>query len=260
MKKQVTEFCATQNPLQFLDFRDRNWAVIKHRKPHIYQLKIVLERSKPQIYRRILIPADVTLEKLHLTIQGCFNWWNYHLYQYINMGKSRTIEAVFNDSRVDMLHAINTLMGKKVPEYKSINYEYDFGDCWQHKIILEKIYEFTDKDKHTVFPVCIEANELAPFEDSGNVFGWADKLAIAQDKKHEDHKEVIAWLEEMWNINGEYRMGGKFSVKGLLAKKPTLLPINKILGEIQLYKRTVYKDLGIPISIKELLVKEKGES
>ena len=77
------EFITLDEPLDYLGWASRNWALIKARKPDIYELKIALIDTKPAVYRTILIPGDVTLNKLHLVIQNSFNWWNYHLFQFI---------------------------------------------------------------------------------------------------------------------------------------------------------------------------------
>ena len=37
--------------------------------PDIYQMKVTLMDSKPPIWRRIQVPADITLAKLHQVLQ-----------------------------------------------------------------------------------------------------------------------------------------------------------------------------------------------
>ncbi|MDD3225884.1 MAG: plasmid pRiA4b ORF-3 family protein, partial [Clostridium sp.] len=47
-----------------------------------YQIKIELIDSKPLIWRRVIIPADVTFKRLHDTIQISMDWSDYHLYEF----------------------------------------------------------------------------------------------------------------------------------------------------------------------------------
>lgn len=49
---------------------------------HIYQLKITLRDFRPPIWRRVLVPADFTLAKLHWVIQHAMGWTNSHLHHF----------------------------------------------------------------------------------------------------------------------------------------------------------------------------------
>ncbi len=51
--------------------------------PAIYQVKITLSEIAPAIWRRLLVPANTSLARLHDIIQAAFGWLNYHLHQYI---------------------------------------------------------------------------------------------------------------------------------------------------------------------------------
>lgn len=49
-------------------------------KAEVYQLKIFLDESDPQIWRRVHVPTGMTLRALHRLIQALFEWRTYHLY------------------------------------------------------------------------------------------------------------------------------------------------------------------------------------
>lgn len=49
----------------------------------LYQLKITLKWSKPPIWRRVIVRADMTLDRLHNVIQIVMGWTNSHLHQFI---------------------------------------------------------------------------------------------------------------------------------------------------------------------------------
>ena len=47
----------------------------------IARLKIALDDVKPAVLRRIEVPFDIRLDRLHLTIQAAMGWTNSHLYE-----------------------------------------------------------------------------------------------------------------------------------------------------------------------------------
>ena len=78
-------------------------------------------------------------------------------------------------------------MGRKV----RFTYEYDFGDSWEHEIVLEKTLEPELKVK---YPRCVEGARACPPEDVGGVSGYADFLEAIADPKHPDHREMKEWI------------------------------------------------------------------
>jgi len=47
----------------------------------IARLKVTLDDVKPAVLRRIEVPFDIRLDRLHLTIQAAMGWTNSHLYE-----------------------------------------------------------------------------------------------------------------------------------------------------------------------------------
>ena len=70
-------------------------------------------------------------------------------------------------------------------------YEYDFGDSWQHEILLEKILE---PEPNVAYPRCIEGARACPPEDVGGIWGYGDFLVAISDPNHEDHDEMVEWV------------------------------------------------------------------
>ena len=54
----------------------------------VYVLKIQLKRISPRIWRRIEVPGDITLSKLHRVVQTAMGWENSHLHQFTIGGVS----------------------------------------------------------------------------------------------------------------------------------------------------------------------------
>ena len=76
-------------------------------------------------------------------------------------------------------------------EKDSLIYEYDFGDSWEHKILLEKILP---DDGKTVLPVCIKGKRACPPEDCGGIWGYEELLGTISDPKHPDYEDMLEWL------------------------------------------------------------------
>ena len=131
----------------------------------VYQLKVTLDNSKSPIWRRILVPDDITLADLHEIIQRAMGWENYHLHMFTIGGQ------VFGDPEDDEMGEIGTVNEKRhrlnqlgLREKAKFSYEYDFGDSWDHTILLEKILP---GEKGAQYPVCIKGKRTCPPEDVG---------------------------------------------------------------------------------------------
>ncbi len=160
----------------------------------VYQVQVALKGFKPKIWRRLLIPSDLLLSDFHKIIQTSIGWTNSHLHQFI---KNRTFytERMPND---DSWNEMNNVDYKKIKisdllkkEKEKIVYEYDFGDSWEHDIILEKILPLDDKMN---YPVCLKGKMNCPPEDCGGVWGYSEMLEILKQPDHEEYESYIEWL------------------------------------------------------------------
>jgi hypothetical protein len=160
----------------------------------IYQIQIALKRYSPKIWRRILIPSDVLLRDFHKIIQTTMGWMNEHLHQFIKNDTFYTVRMPDDDFWNEMKNIdykkmrISDLLKY---EKEKITYEYDFGDGWEHDIILEKILPYDEKVK---FPVCIKGSMNCPPEDCGGVWGYANMLEVLKHPEQEEYEELMDWL------------------------------------------------------------------
>ena len=156
----------------------------------VYQLKITLHGSKPPIWRRVLVPGGYTLPRLHDVIQGAMGWSDYHLHQFIVDGVYYGIpdpeyyEPIVNESRVKLQTVAPT-------EKMKFRYEYDFGDNWQHDILVEKILP---PDSAITYPVCTAGKRACPPEDVGGMMGYAWFLDVIADPEYEEHETYLEWI------------------------------------------------------------------
>ena len=70
-------------------------------------------------------------------------------------------------------------------------YEYDFGDGWEHELLLEKMLP---KDMETRYPICLAGKRACPPEDCGGIWGYSDFLAAIRDPTHPEHDEMLEWV------------------------------------------------------------------
>ncbi|MGD2179038.1 MAG: plasmid pRiA4b ORF-3 family protein, partial [Anaerolineae bacterium] len=99
----------------------------------VYRIRVTLRGSQPPIWRRIQVPADVTLAQLHDVLQAVMGWWDYHLHQSIVSGV--TYGVPHPDYWVDVEDERQVRLKEVADEGTCFVYEYDFGDSWEH--ILE---------------------------------------------------------------------------------------------------------------------------
>jgi hypothetical protein len=158
----------------------------------VFQLKVTLKYVRPPIWRRIQIRRDITLAALHQVLQTTMGWYDCHLHQF------RVGKTYYGTPDIDEFSELNlkddrkTRLGQVLtkPKQKLI-YEYDFGDGWEHEILLEKILT---PDPAVLYPRCIGGARACPPEDCGGVGGYANFLAAIRNPDHEEHDECLDWI------------------------------------------------------------------
>ena len=154
----------------------------------IYQLKVGLSGAKPPIWRRLLVPADVTLASLHRIVQAAFGWHGGHLHVF------ETPYGSFGDADPELGHRAgrSVTLEQVAPAVKDrIRYTYDFGDNWVHDITVEKAL---DRDPASTYPRCTGGRRGAPPDDCGGIWGYAELVGILADPDHPEHQERLEWL------------------------------------------------------------------
>jgi hypothetical protein len=158
----------------------------------IARLKITLDDVEPRVMRRVDVPFDIRLDRLHLVIQAAMGWTNSHLFEFRlgETGWGVPFEGFLDgqqDARKASLAALLTEYGKR-----KFDYIYDFGDSWEHTIALEKILEAAPEQE---YPCLIEAEGNCPPEDVGGYPGYEELLAAKADPSHERREEFEEWMD-----------------------------------------------------------------
>ena len=158
----------------------------------ILQLKINLRYIRPPIWRRVQVPGDFTLAKLHRVVQAVMGWQNYHLFQF-TVGKTFYGDPSLDEfSELDLKDARKARVGQILSKPKQrMVYEYDFGDGWKHDIVFETVLP---PDSNTRYPFCLEGARACPPEDCGGVRGYEYFLEAIFDPDHEEHDEMLEWV------------------------------------------------------------------
>ncbi len=162
-------------------------------KPSIYQLKVTLKGIRPPIWRRFQVRSAVSLGELHTVLQVVMGWYDEHLHAF-RIGRTEygvpdpewDAWGEMKDEEKARLNKVLTREGAK------LQYQYDFGDSWDHEILLEKILP-AEEGKH--YPVCLTGRRRCPMEDCGGVWGWANLIQAVADPAHPQHEELVEWTE-----------------------------------------------------------------
>ncbi len=165
----------------------------------LLQFKIKLDDIHPPIWRRIQVPSSYSFWDLHVAIQDAMGWLDCHLHAFRianpEHGEEEQIGIPADDSPGN---GIEFLPGWDLPieayfsePGDSAAYEYDFGDGWEHDIVLEQTIPREPKVK---YPRCTAGARACPPEDCGGVPGYERLLEILADPEQEQHDEMSAWV------------------------------------------------------------------
>ncbi len=182
-----------------------------------YIFKVKLDgSSKPPIWRKIKLNGSHTFLELHFVIQGVFNWYNAHLFQFSPKGWGSTPRLeeddgadwrdepfsdfdtwpygeLYDGAKIKLEDYFHSLKQKMV-------YIYDFGDDWAHTVELVEI-----NDEKVLAPQCLAGKGQAPMEDCGGMWGHYHLVEALNDTKHPEHKDFMEWVDyekgQKWDKN-----------------------------------------------------------
>ena len=173
----------------------------------ILQLRIELLRIEPLIWRRLQVPGDYTFWDLHVAIQSAFAWSDTHLHEF-RPWDHRDGGSRFGIPMDEFDHAAPSLPGWKyrvadvlTPVNPRLEYEYDFGDGWQHAITLEEVLTAAPGKK---YPRCTAGERSGPPDDCGGPGGYESLLATLADPEDPDYASSHAWAASQKGRRGKF--------------------------------------------------------
>jgi hypothetical protein len=132
----------------------------------------------------------MTLAKFHTAIQRAFGWQDYHLHEFRIGGESfgtpnpDADPGLINEVKIHFAGVLGQVRAKA-------RYTYDFGDDWEHDIVVEKVLV---PEPGVVYPVCSAGKRSGPPEDCGGPFGYMNLVKTLQDPNSEEHDGMLEWV------------------------------------------------------------------
>ncbi len=161
----------------------------------VYQFKISLKGIQPAIWRQIQVPENYSFWDLHVAIQDVMGWLDYHLHLFrITKPALNEIHEIGipDEYELDFLPSWELAISDYFTlENNSAEYEYDFGDSWQHEVILEKILS---KEIASKYPKCIAGERACPPEDCGGIGGYQEFLDAIFDPNQGERETMLEWV------------------------------------------------------------------
>jgi hypothetical protein len=116
-------------------------------------------------------------------------WFDMHLHDFRDRSNRYSDPKAMDDVIDENARTLRQIAPHKGSWFV---YSYDFGDNWEHDVIVEEI----ERNSAPVAPRCLGGRNACPPEDVGGVFGYLGLLESLADADHENHYEAIDWLGE----------------------------------------------------------------
>lgn len=116
-------------------------------------------------------------------------WTDSHLHQFIQ--GDTCYGAPDREYGMPMVSERRTRLGDLLVEPGDrLIYEYDFGDAWQHSVVLEQVSE---AEPGLRYPRVVAGKRACPPEDVGGSFGYAEFIEAIRNPDHEEHASMLEW-------------------------------------------------------------------
>jgi hypothetical protein len=159
----------------------------------IATLLIELMDTDPLIWRQVEVPISISLKTLHNIIQAAMGWFDMHLWEMRLSGQVYGLpmdEDFGAEPRLDGAKVrLSRILG---PRKTVMTYTYDFGDNWEHRLILTNV-RFGEPG--AAYPRYTSGERPAPPEDCGGIPGFYTALEARADPSHPDYAEIVEWLD-----------------------------------------------------------------
>jgi hypothetical protein len=158
----------------------------------IYQTKVILRGSHPRIWRLIQVKSDIHLASLHRILQVAMGWYDSHLHRFLIRGERYGIPDR-DDIGPKRVVDERTCKLKDLKPGKNFRftYFYDFGDGWEHELLVEEILS---PEPGVRYPVCLEGECACPPEDVGGILGYENFLEAMRNPQHPEHEKYSEWI------------------------------------------------------------------
>ncbi len=160
----------------------------------IASVRIELRGTDPPIGRAVEVPTSIPLKGLHDVVQAAMGWFDSHLWEFtVNrqrygppMGQDWGTQPRRDAAKVRLRDVLR-------PRRTTIDYLYDFGDGWEHRLTAARVRQ---GEPGIGYPRYVAGERRAPPEDCGGLPGFYEQLDILADRQHPDHAEVAEWFDD----------------------------------------------------------------
>jgi hypothetical protein len=146
------------------------------------ELTVTLRDVAPPVWRRLVVPEQMTLRDLDRLLQVAMGWQGTHLSIFELHGRSWGDVEDLDDVGDPRMVTVGS-----IPDGTVFRYDYDFGDGWEHDVRVEG-------RRTAEAPTCLAGARACPPEDCGGPPGYARMLEILTSPRHPEHADVRAWL------------------------------------------------------------------
>lgn len=160
----------------------------------IATVRIELRDTDPLIWREVEVPTSITLKVLHDVIQAAMGWFDYHLWEF-TIGKQRYGRPMDEDWGTEPCKDAAKIRLRDVlkPRRTTIDYLYDFGDGWEHRLTVTGVRAGVPEAS---YPRYVGGEKNAPPEDCGGIPGFYDMLHALPHPDHPNHADTMEWADD----------------------------------------------------------------
>ncbi|MDH6289426.1 hypothetical protein M2275_004345 [Rhodococcus opacus] len=163
-----------------------------------FHLRIELDDVSPAVWRQFVVPSNLRLNELHPIVQTVMGWQDSHLHSWVGgeppaserYEMRESIDEGFADEDDELCEDAVRLDQVLAEPGELLSYQYDFGDGWDHTIVLERI----EADGPAPTVTCLAGARACPPEDCGGPGGYADLLTVLATPSHPGHHDAGAWV------------------------------------------------------------------
>ncbi len=158
----------------------------------IATVRIELRHTDPLIWRQVEVPTSITLKVLHDIIQAVIGWFDCHLWEFA-IGKQRYGLPIDDDWGAEPCIVAAKVRLRDVLKTRKtvIDYTYDFGDGWEHRLTVTDVRA---GQPGISYPRYIGGERNGPPEDCGGIPGFYELLDAIADPAHPDHAFLKQWV------------------------------------------------------------------
>ena len=170
-----------------------------------YTIRITMKGITPPIWRKVEVPSNISLRHLSELIMAVMGWSGGHLNQF-RKGLDTYYEPYyqrdgdmedFSDVRIRHFNQEEFFIGQILEDQgRSITFDYDFGDGWEHEVRLSSVSEYADDEPRKIR--FVNGKRACPPEDCGGLWGYDELCGIVRKKASgkrltKDERERLEW-------------------------------------------------------------------